>query len=217
MKSLLITLSFSLALALLVGPAAAEIMNVEIVCTVDYTQASDGILAGVQPGDMVVATFEVDSDNYIDSTSYGVRSYIVDPSTFEMTAGSVGPIPLVIPQPDNATVYFVVRESDPVVDGFFLSVIQEWPWVFPSLDIPGRIAPYMGYHYEVDYQGNVLSTKDITQLAGTYGRTDMDRYYCAVNDDWADVLGLIYQMTTITSQTVPVENATWGDLKALYR
>jgi len=213
MKSLLIALS----LTLFAGIAGAEMVSVEIVCTVDYNQARNGILVDVQSGDVATATFMVDSENYIDSTSYGVRSYIVDPATFSLTVGSVGPIPMVVPQPDNATVYFVVRESDPAVDGFFLSVIQEWPWVFPSLDIAGTIAPFMGYHYEVDYANHVLPTKDITQLAGTYQRTDMERYYCSVNDDWADVLGLIYQMTVITTQTVPVEETSWGDLKALYR
>jgi hypothetical protein len=213
MRFLLITLS----LLVLAAPALAEMVQVEIITEVEYNQVSFGILADVVPGDIVVATFLVDSDNFIDSTSYGVRSYPIDMASFQVTLGTVGPVGLVLPQPDNATVYFVVRESDPVSDGFFLSANPEWPWVNPYLDIPAQLDPYFGYKYEVGYSGDTLSSRDILEAAGSYGYDGIESFYVGLQDAWADAMGCILVQTVITPQGVPVEDTNWGNVKSLYR
>jgi len=207
----------ALALSVLAVPAAAEIVQVQIVCNVEYNQVRNGDLADVVPGDAAVATFTVDSDNYIDSTSYGVRSYPIDMGSFAFTVGSVGPVGLVIPQPENATIYFSLRESDPVSDGFFLSAIPEWPWVNPFLDIPGQLDPYFGYKYEISYAGTTLPTRDILDAVGSYGFDGIESYYLGIQDSWADAIGFTYVQTVITAQAVPTTDTSWGNVKSLYR
>jgi hypothetical protein len=202
---------------LLATPALAELVQVEIICEVEYNQVRDGVFAGIAPGDLAVASFLVDSDNFIDSTSYGVRSYPIDMGSFQFTAGSVGPIGLVMPQPENAVIYFAVRESDPVSDGFFLSAIPEWPWVNPYLDVMGSIDPYFGYKYEISYSGDTLASRDILDAAGSYGFDGIESYYTGVQDAWADAVGFIYIQTVITPMSVPTEDTSWGNLKSLYR
>ena len=207
----------ALSLLLLAAPAAAEIVQVEIICNVEYNQVQNGILADVVPGDVAVATFTLDSDNFIDSTSYGVRSYPIDMASFEFTIGAVGPVGLALPQPEDATVYFSLRESDPVSDGFFLSAIPEWPWVNPYLDIPGQLDLFFGYKYEVSYDGATLPSRDILDAVGSYGFDGIESFYTGLQDSWADAIGFIYVQTVITAQAVPTTDTSWGELKSLFR
>jgi hypothetical protein len=207
----------TLFVLMLAGPALAEMVNVEIISEVEYSQVRDGILANTMPGDLVVASFLVDSDNFIDSTSYGVRAYPIVMTSYQLTVGSVGPISIVDPQPNGATIYFQVRESDPVSDGFCLSGDPEWYMPNPYIDVPGKLEPYMAYEYEIGYLGHTLDSRDILDIAGTYGYDGIESFYSAVQDGWADALGLLYLQTVITAQSVSVEETSWGNVKSLFR
>lgn len=209
---------FTLLLLLVASTASADQVQVEVHCTVEYSQVKDGPLLAAQPGDEVVAYFVVDSENYIDSTSYGVRNYPIDVSSFELHVGSLDVINLVIPQPEDATIYFGLRESDPVSDGFFLAAIPDTPWIFPYIDVPGAaLEPYFVFRYDVSYLGETLGSRDIMDAIGTYNRDTMESYGCGVDDGWATVLGLIYQYTVITTEVVPTPVQSWGAVKSLYR
>ncbi len=209
-----------IAVALLVatsGSAIAEIVTVECMGTVEYNQINQGIFAEVNSGDVVYAGFLIDSDNYVDSSTYNVRGYPIDMASFELDIGPVGLVPLVIPQPGDAIPYFVVRNDDPAADGFFLSSDPEWPFVNPMLDVPGSIDPYFGFHWEVGYTGDTLDSLDILDAVGTYTYDGLTSFYTAIQDAWADPMGLEYVTITISTQTVATESSSWDNLKAIYR
>ncbi len=210
-------LLIALALTLVAGGALAETITIDCVGTVEYNQFNSGTFGDVNSGDAVLATFTVDSDNFIDSTNYGVRSYPIDMSSYQLTIGSVGPVALVDPQPNDATVYFVLRNADPVADGFFLAGEPEWDNTNAMLDAPGTIDPYLGFHWAVGYEGYTLDSLDILDAAGTYDYTGLTSFYTAIQDAWADPMGLEYVTITISGGTVATDESSWGNLKALYR
>ncbi len=182
----------------------------------ESNQVNSGPFGDVNSGDAVMASFLIDSDDFIDSVDYGVRSFPVDLASFELTIGSVGPIGLVIPQPDGQTTYFNLRESDPVSDGFFIANQTEWPNGFPSLNVPGGIDPYFNFHWEVGYTGDTLASRDILEAQGTYDYTGLTSFYTVIGDAWADAMGLEYVQMVISTDTVATEAASWSGVKSLF-
>jgi hypothetical protein len=200
-----------------VGAATAEIVTIECIGSVEYNQINVGVFADVNPGDPVHAVFTIDSDDFIDSATYGVRSYPIDLASYQLQIGAAGPVPLVNPQPDGATSYFVLRNDDPAADGFFLSNDPEWPYINPSLDEPGQIDPYMGFHWEVGYNGDVLSSLDVLDAVGSYTYDGLTSFYTAIQDSWADAMGLEYAEIIISIDVSPTETLTWGSIKKDFR
>lgn len=209
----LLTILLSLTLAL---PATAELVRIECLGTVEYSQVQTGLFADVNSGDEVRATFLVDSDDFIDSVSYGVRSYPVDLGSFELTIGTVGPVALIDPQPNDLVTYFNLRNDDPGADGFFMANNPEWPMSFPSLDVPGQIDPYFNFHWEVGYVGDLLDSRDILEAAGSYDYDGLTSFYTVIGDAWADAIGLEYVQMIITVEGVSTEQTSWSGVKALF-
>jgi len=210
-------LLIALSLVLIAGGALAETVRVDCIGTVEYSQVNSGIFADVNPGDAVLATFTIDSDNYMDSTTYGVRSYPINLPTFEVTIGSAGPVLAVDPQPNGAIAYFNLRNDDPGADGFFLAGEPEWPFTNIMIDEEGALDPYFGFHWEVGYTGDTLDSRDVLDALGTYDYTGLTSFYTALQDSWADAMGLEYVQMDIYLEGVATEDASWGDVKALYR
>jgi len=107
---------FVVVAAIAVVPAQAETVFVEVTGFVEYNQVWFGAFADVNAGDPVRLYFEVDSDNFVNSSYYPTRGYLIDPASYSLTLGSVygrndGAYP--------STPYFVLRDNDPAVDGFF--------------------------------------------------------------------------------------------------
>jgi len=206
----------AVALMIVASPALAETVRVECYGEVEYNQVNSGPLADVNSGDLVFATFTVDSDDFIDSTDYGVRSYFLMLASFELQIGSVGPIPLVQPQPNGETSYFNLRNADPVADGFFVANHPEWPSSFPAIEIPGNIDPWFNFHWEVGYTGETLSSRDILDALGTYTFDGLTSFYTVIGDAWADAIGLIYDHMVISTDGVATEATTLSEVKALF-
>ena len=85
-------LMITAALLIAAAPAVADIVRVECIGEVEFTQVSFGEFADVISGDPVNATFLVDSEDYMDHPTFGVRSYPLILGSMEVTIGSVGPI-----------------------------------------------------------------------------------------------------------------------------
>ena len=200
--------------ALMAVPVHASTVMVQVDATVEYNQVSFGNFANVNPGDNVMVQFNVDSDDYLNSGSFNTRGYVIDQSSFLLVMGSVA-VGLQSPFPAGQTPYFVLRESDPVADGFFLSTGTDWPVPLP-LNEPGGIDPYFGLRIEVGYAGDALASLDILDAVGTYDYTGLTSFYTIVADAFAEPIGLVFESLTI-SAPVSVENSTWADIKALYR
>jgi hypothetical protein len=208
----------SLAVALMAAPVMAETVTVEFIGSVEYNQINQGIFAGVNGGDDVYATFTVDSDDWVASPGgYGVRGYVVDLSSFELTIGSVGPVPLVNPQPDGEVTYFSIRNDDPAADGFFIANEVDWDYNLPKLDVPGGMDPYFTLHWTVGYTGDTFPSLDILECLGSYDYTGLTSFYTVIADSWADPMGLEFVQTVISTGTVATESTTMDAVKALYR
>jgi hypothetical protein len=206
------------ALVLMAPLTNADPVSVEFIGVVEYNQINQGIFANVNPGDAVYASFNIDSATWEPSPGgYGVRGYPIDIASFELTIGSVGPVPLVNPQPNGETSYFNLRNDDPVADGYFIANQIDWDNILPKLDVPGGIDPYFTFIWSVGMTGDTFSSFDILDAVGSYGYDGLTSYYTAIKDAWADPMFIEFQQTIISFPSVPVEQESFGSVKALYR
>jgi hypothetical protein len=203
-----------LAIVLFATPVQAALVTVEIEATVEYNQVTFGAFAAVNPGDGVMVQFLVDSEDYLDSGTFPTRGYLIDPASFVLVMGSVS-VGLQDPFPAGQTPYFVLRDNDPAVDGFFLSTDVDFPFPLP-LNEPANLDPYFGLRIEVGYVGTTLSSLDILDAVGTYDYTGLTSFYTVVHDAFAEPIGLEFVSLTI-SAPVSVESTSWSSVKALYR
>jgi hypothetical protein len=207
----LATIGFALVL-LAALPAQATTVNVQITGTVEYNQVSIGQFGAVMPGDNVTIGFTLDSNDYLDSGSFPTRGYVI--GNFEQT---VGPATVHLKNPFPGVPYFVLRNNDPAVDGFFFSKGTDFP---ASLDLDeaanGSGTRFFGSHFEVGYGQTALSSLDILDAVGVYTFAGLTSFYFTIQDLGFDPIGFIFEQMTITAP-VAVENETWGGIKALYR
>jgi len=215
MKHLLVLIT---ALTLMASVSLADIVSVEFIGSVEWNQINQGIFADVNTGDPVYASFTLDSENWVASPGgYGVRGYPIDVGSFDLTIGSVGPVHLVNPQPSSETTYFNLRNADPVADGYFIANDIDWDYNLPKLDVPGGIDPYFTFIWSIGMTEDTFSSLDIMDALGTYDFTGLTSFYTGVKDSWADPIGIIFEMTIISSPSVAVETTSFGSVKALYR
>jgi len=190
---------FVVVAAITAIPAQAEVVYVEVTGFVEYNQVWFGAFADVNAGDPVTLYFEVDSDNFVNSSFFPTRGYIIDTASYSLTMGSVT-VGMMDPYP--STPYFVLRDNDPAVDGFFTAENVDWPYPQVRLDEWGRLDIFRNA-YEVGYTGDTLSSLDIIDAEGFYDYTGLTNYYFTVIDGWFDAIGLWWQ--TMTISRIPVE------------
>jgi hypothetical protein len=155
------------------GAASAATVEVVVTGSVEWNSINFGQFGSVGSGDPVTIEFTLDSENYADSTTYPTRGYVVDTSTFMLTIGSVV-VGAQDPYPGDP--YFVLRDNDPAVDGFFLSTNSvDWPMGFFT-DEPVMLDPFFACMYEVGYGEDALSSLDILDAFGTYDYTGLTNF-----------------------------------------
>ena len=179
----------------LVGTAPAAIVNVEILGSVEYTGVTFGPLSAVNPGDPVVWSFALNSDDYLDSPNFPTRGYEIDQASFTMTLGSVE---LALDSPFSGTPYFVIRNNDPAADGFMFSTNTDWPADLP-LDEPGQIDQFAS-HFEVGYTEDTLISLDILDALGTYDYTGLTSFFTTLNDGPFEAMGLEFEQMSIVPE-----------------
>jgi hypothetical protein len=192
-------------LVLLARVSQAVEVSIQVTGVVE-SNLIGGSHAGVMPNDPVIMSFNVDSDNFVNSPSFPTRGYPLDLSSFSMTVGG-NPVTLDNPQPFGPA-YFVLRNNDPVVDGFVLSRNVDFPQPV-SVHIPG-LSPT----HELDFlrtfnNGTPLSSLDILDALGFYDFTNLSVYNWTIGR-FGNVGGL-YTYETITLTSVP-EPAMFGIL-----
>lgn len=209
-------LALVLAAAVLVAalPASAVTVMVEYTGTVEFNQVSFGQFGAVQSGDAVNIAFMVDSENFEDSTTYPTRGYEIDESSFTAVIGPVA-VGLQDPFPAGQTPYFVMRDNDPAVDGFFLSRNVDFPNGLP-LNEPANISDYFTVNGLVTYSGDTLSSLDILDALGTYEYDELQVFGFGLADGPFDAMGFVFESLTISS-SVPTENSSWSEVKDLFR
>ena len=186
------------ALAMFGSEAGAAIVNVTVNGVVDFN-VIQGNQAGIPSGSPVQMSFNVDSNVYTNSGSFPTRGYNVILNSFSMTVGGA-PINIVDPQPP---VYFVLRDNDPAVDGFFLSS-NSVDFPFPAqVTIPG-LAPVHDLDFLATYGSNtVLSSLNILDAVGTYDLTGISSYGWTVGRFGNAGAEYAYQSMTISVVPAP--------------
>lgn len=193
----------AVALVAVVAPAQADIVNVEMTGTVEYNQARSAPLNEIAVGDAITMKFSVDSDLFTDSPNYPVRGYDIDLASYAITSGAVT-VGMMDPYYPGRTPYFVLRDNDPAVDGFFtVDNNVDYPYPGVPLDASGFCGPFEG-HFDVGYGGDELDSLDILDAVGTYDYDGLTRYYFNLVDCGFEVVGIIFEQMTILPEPVEV-------------
>ncbi len=205
------TLPIVSAAGLLLTPlAAADLVTVEINGVVEFNGVGFGEFASVNSGDDARITFSLDTDDFLDSGLFPTRGYAIDQSSFSLTLGSVT-TGLQDPFPAGETPYFVLRDNDPAVDGFFLATSPDVG--FPNgvpVNVPAGIDPFFSAQFSVTYGGDTLDSLDIADAAGTYDFTGLQVFNFVVQDGPFKPIGMIFEDMTITVVPAPGVLALFG-------
>jgi hypothetical protein len=184
------------AMAIMTLPAQAVMVEVEVTGVVEFNQVNFGEFADANSGDPANVSFIVDSDNFVDSSNFPTRGYVVDHASFQLTLGTAS-AGLASPYPAGRTPYFVLRDNDPAVDGFFFADNNvDFPFPGLPLDEPGQFGPFTS-NYQVTYLGDTLMSLDILEALGTYTFDGLTVFNYAVGDGPLDAIGLIFEQMTI--------------------
>ncbi|MCW5767694.1 MAG: hypothetical protein KIT19_03350 [Phycisphaeraceae bacterium] len=201
-------------LAGLSGIASADLFEVSINGRVEFNisnpsnpNTNPDILA-IRPGHLLSYTFTVDSDAFVGHPTFGIRAYEIDPASFAVTTNQGFSAGMSYPLPGGSTPYFVVRDNDPAVDGFYIT----WGGIELPFGLPITESGLFGDPFEaafsVGYTGNTLSSLDIAGAAGTYGYGNggpgtLTSFYFNLVDLGFEVVGIEFTDMTITRVPAP--------------
>ncbi|MFO0858303.1 MAG: hypothetical protein U0640_13220 [Phycisphaerales bacterium] len=184
--------------------ADAATVRVFVEGRIESNAFTSGTFAGQPVGAPVEMTITLDSNNYLDSPNLPgrTRGYRFTPGTFSLRVGSV-----TTTLRNNVTsAYFVVRNNDPRVDGFFLSVGTDIDTPIPLAMTPNNY----GIAFSRTF-GNIppfpdpdptLQSLDILGAIGTWGFDNISSYNFAVQLGEISVpLVFEYQRITISRVT----------------
>jgi len=195
----MIVILASLVLAI---PAQAALVQIEVTGEVEWNFLRASPLNEAQAGDPVTMTFQVDSDVFMETGNFPTRGYDVILDSYSFTAGPAT-VGLTIPAPYGQTPYFVLRNNDPVADGFFVSGNNvDYPFPGLSTDSYG-ICGLIESHHDVSYGEFALDSLDILDALGTYDYDGLTRFYFNLVDCGFEAMGLLFEQMTIS--LVPVE------------
>jgi hypothetical protein len=105
------------------------------------------------------------------------------------------------PFPGGQTPYFVLRDDDPAVDGFFISTDLNGPVGLP-IDQTGIFGQFLD-NFNVTYGGATLSSLDILGALGSYDFDGLTVFNWTVDDGPFNPLGLIFEELTIEILSPP--------------
>lgn len=180
-----------------------DTIDVAVTGEVEFNQIRNSPIdrTHVTAGSPAVLTFQLDSTNFLDSVLFPVRGYAINPSSFSLVLNDI-PVGLQNPYPPGLTPYFVVRNNDPGVDGFFLSshIDTGAPEGVPT-DEPGIFGQFFNNFY-VTYGGSTLPSLDIHDAIGTYDFTGLSVFNWTMDDGefGPNAMGLLFAQMTITPE-----------------
>ena len=194
------------AIALCTVPALAGTANdvlVEVHGDVYYNGVNSGAFAGVTAGETVTYSFQLSSSNYIDG-SFPVRGYVIDASTFSLNFSGGTTIGIQDPYPAGFQPLFVLRDNDPVADGFFITDggVDGFPQGV-STEVAGVFGNFLA-GFSVSYLGDTLNSLDITDAFGEYDYTGLTVFGMGINDGPIEsVLGIDFSGMSISQIPAP--------------
>lgn len=198
MKHQLATIATGIIIA---SAANADLVQIDINGSVDFGGVNVGQWASASSGDPVTMSFQVDSNNFVDSMNFPVRGYELIQSSFSLTIdGNTAGLAMSDP---FGTPYFVIRNDDPAVDGFFLGTNIDG---FPNgvaTDEAAQIAPTFRSLFSATYEGTRLDSLDILGAVGTYDFAGLSVFNWGLQDGSAQPMGFIFDQWTISVVPAP--------------
>lgn len=199
----------TLVLALVAASSAAASATpvlVEIHGQVYGNQIGAAPLGDVNAGESATISFLVDTDSFVNG-SFPTRGYAIDAASF--TLNFSGGTSIGINPGFAGPAYFVLRDNDPVADGFFISEGLDFPSDIP-LAQAGAFGDF-GVRFNVSYEGDTLGSLDIADAAGEYDYTGLTVFGMGVSDGPVeDVLGIDFTSMSITVVPAPSGLAMLG-------
>jgi hypothetical protein len=197
-------LAMTAALSCLVPAAdAGTVVEVTVHGTVEFNLLNTGALAAVDDGEHGTLRFRVDSDTFVNSGMFPTRGYAIDTASFSFAFDSAT-VALKSPFPAGTTPYFVLRNNDPAVDGFFLSTNVNDPAGL-ALNQNGGLGA-LAASFSVTYGGAELPSLDILAALGSYDFTGLSVFHFSIDDGPFEPFGLVFE-----SMTIAVVDPTWTD------
>lgn len=136
---------------------------------------------GILAGSPVTLTLELDSAQFLDSPNLPgrTRGYVIQPGTMRLTAGTASATRL-----ENTPAYFVLRNNDPRVDGFFLSQGTDIDTEIPLQMIPANFGVQFSRTFNIDTPAptpdDSLTSLNILDALGSWQFNDISSYNFAV-------------------------------------
>ena len=194
-------LALLLLTALHAAPAHAGVpVKVTVTGTVVSNQINPPPLGNANVGDPATLVFEVDSDTFTNSPNFPTRGYDIDQTSFALTMGATT-IGLQSPFPAGQTPYFVIRNDDPAVDGFFTATSLDFPLGVP-VNQTGIFGQFLN-NYSVTYVGTTLTSLDILDALGTYDFTGLTVFNWTIDDGPFNPLIIDFAQMTIECAPPP--------------
>lgn len=205
-------LTVALAMCMLGATAAqADLVEVRARGTVLFNAITTPPLNAVTAGQGVEMVFFLDSGNFVEGVPGDTRGYVIDQSTFQLSAGPVI-IGLLNPFPAGQTPYFTLVDGFPVSDGFFVSTSPVSPGGVPLAQSPIQA------NLDLGYVGTTLGSLEILQAIGSYGFSGLTRFSFNLWRVVPDNVVMDIDFTDLTLTTpLPVEPSTWGSVKQHFR
>ncbi|MEM9411343.1 MAG: hypothetical protein AAGA30_09535 [Planctomycetota bacterium] len=172
----------------------AQLFEITITGEVEFNQISTGILGNVDPGGFVGINFVVDSEVFFDSPNFPTRGYPIQ--SFLMDFGGSNQIELQVAFPETQTPYFVIRNDDPAVDGFFISTNVDFPVGVP-LNQTGQFSQFIN-NFSATYLGDTLNSFDLQDANGIYDFDGLTVFNWTMDDGPFNASGFIFDEMLIT-------------------
>ena len=173
-----------------------ELYEVTLTGEVEFNLVSFGVLGSAKPGDSVGITFVVDEMEFVDSPNFPTRGYAIDLQSFVLDFGGGNAISLQEPFPSDQTPFFVIRNNDPAVDGFFVATNIDFPVGVP-INQAGQFTQFIN-NFSVTYQGDQLNSLDIRNAEGSYDFDGLSVFNWTIDDGPFNATGFIFEQLIIT-------------------
>ncbi|MCP3903119.1 MAG: hypothetical protein GY715_05730 [Planctomycetes bacterium] len=200
------------ATTLVTSTAFAETVQVTVTGVVEYNDFFSGPFSTVSANDDAILSFTVDSNDFVNHPTLPTRGYVIDQASYTLTLGTLV-VGLQDPFPAPDTPYFVIRNDDPAVDGFFTATSLSADIGVPT-DVPGGLggANFVS-NWKTTYGGDLLKTLDILDAVGTYDFTGLTVFNWAIEDGPFSPLGMVFDEWTIgTADCPPADLDGSGDV-----
>lgn len=198
---------------ILFASAQASPVDVTARGTVVFNGITTPPLNAVTAGQQAIASFTVDSNNFVDGVPGDTRGYVINQASFSLSFSGGASVGLLSPFPAGQTPYFSLVEGFPASDGFFVSTSPISPGGVPLSQAP------LQFNLDLGYVGSTLSTLDIEDAKGIYGFVGLTRFGFNLWQTVPDNIRMEIDFVdlTIANEPVSTDSPSWSGVKALYR